>query len=154
MLILEQESAGENGVPLEYLVHYSQGFSSNCFWEGGSCGIPAGLPSEQEGQELPTALTRKFQLLEGNSWELKSQFLTGKENKSTLHFCSSVGKKIHSKLSQPLIWLPFTPLLIYAAVFLLCINLRWTLTIQQKIYYLESIKWNSVQEVKQVKIWG
>lgn len=64
------------------------------------------------------------------------------------------GKKNHSKLSQPLIWLLFTPLLIYAAVFLLYINLRWTPTVQQKIYYLESVKWNSVQEVKQVKIQG
>lgn len=54
--------------------------------------------------------TRKFQLLEGNFKDFRSQFLTWKENKSTLHYCSSVGGKNPSKVSQPFIWLFFTPL--------------------------------------------
>lgn len=80
--------------------------------------------------------TRKFQLLEGNFKDFKSQFLTWKENKSTLHYCSSVGGKKSLKAVSAIYLAIFYSfkMLIYAAVFLRYINLRWTLTIQQKIY--------------------
>lgn len=69
--------------------------SMNYFWEGASCGIPAGLPFRQEGQEFPKSFYKEIsasgrKLLGA---EIPISDLEGKQINTLLLYFSG-GKKI------------------------------------------------------------
>lgn len=132
MLILEQEKMG---LLLNILVHYSQAFSRNYFWEGTSCRIPAGQ-AERSGifnsfyKEMLT-LGRK---LLGAEIPISAQERK-QINTPLLQFCGGKKKSLKAVSTNYLATFDSFKILICAAVFLFYINLRWTLSIQQKIHY-------------------